>query len=129
MAFIEYGTIFALGAIGYGAVEVLYRGYTHWTMPLVGGLCFLGIYLITVRSRDKIWKKLIMCGAVITTVEFGAGILINYYLGWDVWNYSSMYANLMGQICLLFSLYWIIISIPCMAFCNLIKRFLFAYTR
>ncbi len=25
-------------------VEILWRGYTHWTMTLTGGVCFLVLY-------------------------------------------------------------------------------------
>lgn len=126
MAVIEYGIIFTVGALAYGALEVLYRGFTHWTMPLVGGFCFLLLYLISIKSRDPLWKKCIMGGAVITAVEFVAGSLINIRLGWNVWSYSGMYANLMGQICLGFSICWTVISIPCIAFCGVLKRYLFS---
>lgn len=30
-----------LGGFIYSIIEVLYRGNTHWTMFIVGGLCFL----------------------------------------------------------------------------------------
>ena len=43
--------IFLLGALGYGAVETLWRGGTHWTMLLTGGVCFLLIYLNATRLR------------------------------------------------------------------------------
>ena len=33
--------LFCFGALGYGAIEVTFRGHTHWTMLVAGGLCLL----------------------------------------------------------------------------------------
>ena len=70
------------------------------------------LYLIAVASREKLWKKWIMGGAVITTVEFLTGIIVNIILGWNIWNYSGMRANLFGQICAVFTIIWVLLSIP-----------------
>ena len=32
--------VYSIGAVGYGIIEVLFRGYTHWSMLIAGGLCF-----------------------------------------------------------------------------------------
>ena len=39
MVFLEFLSIYVFGAIGYGALETLWRGYTHWTMIVTGGFC------------------------------------------------------------------------------------------
>ena len=126
MVFVEYGLVFALGALGYGAVEVLYRGFTHWTMMIAGGVCFTLLYLISAKSRSKLWRKCLMGGAAITAVEFIAGAIVNLYLGWNVWDYGSQRLNLLGQICLSFSVLWTLMCLPCMVFCRLIRHSLFA---
>lgn len=51
-----------------------------------------------------------VCGVAITAVEFVAGILINVWLGMGVWDYSNIAGNLMGQVCLPFTLLWIFLS-------------------
>jgi len=102
--------VFTAGGLLYGAAELLFRGRTHWSMLLAGGLCVLLLYQISVRSREAFWKKCIMGGAVITTVEFLTGIVVNILLGWRVWNYSNLRANLFGQICLQFSAAWVVLS-------------------
>ena len=39
--------MFLFGGFGYGLIEILWRGRTHWSMVLCGGLCFLVMYLIS----------------------------------------------------------------------------------
>jgi uncharacterized membrane protein len=113
----KYAVIIAAGGLLYGAAELTFRGRTHWSMLLAGGFCVLLLYLIAVKSREPFWKKCIMGGAVITTVEFITGIIVNIVLGWNVWNYSTLWANLFGQICLQFSAAWVLLSAPVIWFC------------
>lgn len=51
-----------------------------------------------------------VCGLAITAVEFIAGLIINVWLGMGVWDYSNIAGNLMGQVCLPFTLLWIFLS-------------------
>jgi len=92
----------ALGAVLYGALELLWRGRTHWTMLILGGVCFAVMYLIATRSTWPLLQKWISSAAVITALEFLAGAAVNIRLGWDVWDYSDQPFNLFGQICLLY---------------------------
>ena len=121
-AFIEYLAVFISGGCAYGLIEIVYRGFTHWSMLTTGGICFLFLYIICIKSQEPIWKKWIMGGAVITTVEFVAGGIFNILLGWDVWSYSNMNFNFMGQICLGFSLLWFLLCIPAMWLCQNIRK-------
>ena len=43
----QYVLIYAAGGLLYGLIEILWRGWTHWSMVLCGGLCFLVMYLIS----------------------------------------------------------------------------------
>lgn len=43
---------------------------------------------------------------IITLLEFVFGIIFNIFLGMNVWDYSNVPLNIMGQICLPFSLIW-----------------------
>lgn len=123
--FYKYSVVYFIGGFGYGVLEILFRGYTHWTMLIAGGICFSLIYIIAVKSNEPAWKKWIMCGAVITTVEFVTGGIVNIILGWHVWSYDHQKANLMGQICLLFSSVWVILSIPAVWLSKSINKLLF----
>ncbi len=111
--------IFLIGASGYGAIELLWRGYTHWTMLLTGGVCFFLIYNLFMFLKDtKPFYKAILASMVITLIEFIAGMIINIRFGLDVWDYSNMPFNLYGQICLPYSILWFVLSFPLVFFCN-----------
>lgn len=125
MVFLEFFSIYLFGAIGYGSLETMWRGYTHWTMLLAGGVCCCLMHLIATRMHERLWKKWIMCAFAITAVEFVTGCIVNLRLGWQVWDYSSMRANLMGQICPMFSLIWLLLSIPCVSVMQLLKKYVF----
>ena len=39
-------------------MEILWRGNTHWTMTLAGGICFMGIHLANIYAKAlSVWKK------------------------------------------------------------------------
>ena len=125
MLLLEFSFIFICGAIGYGSLELLWRGHTHWSMLLLGGLCLYLIYLISTRMKDALWKKLFMCTAVVTALEFTVGCIVNLHFGWKVWDYSTLPLNLMGQICPAFSIMWLALSLPCIYVCRFLHRFIF----
>jgi len=52
------------------------------------------------------WQVLIGVG-IILTLEFISGCIVNLWLNLNVWDYSNMPLNLLGQICLPFALLWI----------------------
>ena len=119
MLIFELLTVFSLGGVAYGGIELLWRGHTHWTMLLLGGLCCVAIYLIASRSGLGLIRQYILCAAVITTLEFVTGAVVNRALGWSVWDYSAMRFNLCGQICARYTLYWLALSIPACALSRL----------
>lgn len=104
--------IFIFGGLFYGLIEIAFRGFTHWSMLIAGGICCIILYLIAARTAWPLWQKCILGGMAITTVEFIVGIIVNVALGWSVWDYSNIPMNFMGQICPLFSLIWTALSVP-----------------
>ena len=104
--------LIGIGGLMYVLIELAFRGRSHWTMFLVGGLCFWLIGLINevLPWEMPLWKQCIIGAVIVTVVEFLAGCIINLLLGWDVWDYSNMPFNVLGQICLPFSLLWILLS-------------------
>lgn len=105
--------LFCVGGMAYNVVEVLYRGYTHWTMFVVGGLCFILIGLINeiFSWETALWKQMLIGGTVITVVEFVSGCVVNLLLGWNVWDYSQLPLNVLGQICVPFYFVWVLLSL------------------
>ena len=100
--------LWCIGGLLYVLCELVFRGRSHWTMFIVGGLCFWFIGLINevIPWDMPVWQQCIIGAVIITTVEFIAGCIINIWLGWQVWDYSGLPFNVMGQVCLPFSVLW-----------------------
>lgn len=110
---LKYAFLFLIGGLIYMGIELLWRQRTHWTMGIVGGICFVEIGLINEIiswSLPLIGQALI--GASLVTInEFIAGVIINIWLGWNVWDYSQLPFNILGQVCLPFFFLWILVSV------------------
>ncbi len=106
--FFEFSTVFWIGGAVYNMIEILWRGYTHWTMTLTGGACFAVLYFLHVYAVHLPFFLRCLYGAcAITLLEFAAGCIVNLWLGWRVWDYSNVPLNLCGQVCLLYSVLWL----------------------
>ena len=97
----------------YVLLEILWRGYSHWTMFILGGICFIALGLINeIFSWDTpLISQMIVGGAIITILEFITGCIVNLWLGWNIWDYSDLSYNLLGQISLFSSIGWIGLSL------------------
>ncbi len=114
--------IFLIGASGYGIIEIIWRGYTHWTMLITGGVCFLFIYnIFNVLDDYPIFIKAIIGSLTVTLIEFIAGMIINVRFGLGVWDYSELPFNIYGQICLPYTLLWFALCFPLVYLCNWLK--------
>ena len=105
--------LFSIGATGYSLIELLWRGFTHWTMSILGGLCFSLLWKINQRwSHRVLWIRCLLGSLMITGLEFLTGYLVNLKLHWKVWDYSNLKYNFLGQISLLYSVLWFFLTIP-----------------
>lgn len=118
MRTLEFPAVYLTGAAGYGALEILWRGWTHWSMLAVGGLCLCVMYALANHTRLPRWQMCVLSAAFITTAEFLSGIVVNILLGWRVWDYASVPGNLLGQICPAYCLLWLGLSIPGISLCQ-----------
>lgn len=120
--------LFIIGGLIYFNIEVFVRGFSHWSMFIVGGLCFIIIGLLNeIYSWNLLfqWQCLIGSGA-ITILEFLSGLIVNKLLHWNVWDYSDRSFNLLGQICLHHTiLYWIPLSAIAIIADDVIRYYLF----
>ena len=117
----ELFVVFIIGGAVYGLIELLYRGHTHWTMIIAGGICFSFLYLISTKTN---WNLLVQClagAAFITAVEFIVGCIVNLWLRWDVWDYSEKRYNILGQVCPVFMVYWLLLCLPGILLANVIS--------
>lgn len=119
--------LFVVGGAIYIVIEMLWRGYSHWAMFFVGGLCFLLVGEINevIPWEMAFWKQMLIGGAVVTTVELFSGIILNLVLKWHVWDYSKMPFNFLGQICLPFTLAWIGLSAVAIVLDDYLRYWLF----
>lgn len=99
------------GAVYYG-LEVLWRGYSHYSMFLLGGACFIAIGLLNeiFPHTPSFFVQMLMGAALVTAAELLAGLIVNVWLGLQVWDYSNMPLNFLGQICLPYSALWFVLS-------------------
>lgn len=105
--------LFLIGGRLYTWIELLWRGRTHWTMFMLGGLCFVIMGMLNEYKfawQQSLITQSIISAIVITVLEFITGCIVNLWLGWHIWDYSELPFNLMGQICLHFFLLWILFS-------------------
>lgn len=109
----KYMTLLLIGGGLYVLVELIWRGRSHWTMFLLGGLCFISIGLINeiIPWDMPLWQQIIIGAGIITALEFLTGCIVNLWLGWDVWDYSGLPGNILGQICPQFFLLWVPIAL------------------
>ncbi|MEG1651271.1 MAG: hypothetical protein RR287_05620 [Oscillospiraceae bacterium] len=121
---VEYSCVYFIGAFGYSCLELLWRGYTHWTMAVTGGACFTIIHFVEKHlGHKKFWIKCAVGAACITAIEFLVGCIVNRILKWGVWSYADRPGNLLGQICPLFAVIWFVLCVPLFPFCKRLHRF------
>lgn len=106
--------LFLFGAISYSLLEIIWRGFTHWSMFVLGGLCFLLVSQVAVSCCDRLplWFCCVVNTLLITGLEFVTGCVVNLGFGWNVWNYTNQPLNLMGQVCIGFTALWFLLSVP-----------------
>lgn len=110
MRFWKACILFYLGGGCYMALEFLWRGRSHGSMFLLGGLCFLLIgHLGKLLKGVPLAVQLLIFSAMITFLELLFGFLANG--DYSVWDYRSTPCNYKGHICLGYSLLWIPVSL------------------
>ena len=125
----ELSAIYIIGGLVYGASEILWRGFTHWTMMITGGICAVMLYLIFNYTKIVFVKKLVLGAVLITTMEYLVGIIVNVFLEWKIWDYSLEKLNILGQICPRFTLYWFLMCIPAFFLCKAVKIIFSRFTQ
>lgn len=119
----EQLTVFATGAAGYPIIELIWRQSTHWSMALAGGTCLLLLYNLYGKfTKLSLGMKCVLGSGVITAVEFVAGLLVNCWQDWNVWDYSCFKFHFMGQICLVYSVLWGLLCLPMSGLCKIMRK-------
>ena len=109
----KHFTLLLWGGFIYYLIEMIYRGYSHPSMFLAGGLCFVLIGMINHYFPWSlgIAQQALIGAAIITFIELACGLIVNIWLGLDIWDYSHLPLNFIGQISLLFFFLWIPLAV------------------
>lgn len=108
----KYLVLLLIGGMIYVLIELLFRGRSHFTMFILGGVCFVSVGLINevLPWNTPFQLQMLLGGSIITVLEFISGCILNLYFGLGIWDYSDQPGNILGQICPLFSLLWVFLS-------------------
>ncbi len=107
----KYGYMLMFGGITYGLIEVLWRGYTHISMVIIGGMSFAFIGMMRRFLENSSFLLKCVTGALfITVLEFFTGLIVNVWLQLGIWDYANLPFNIMGQICPTYLSFWIVLS-------------------
>ena len=109
----KYLFLFNVGGLLYILIELLWRGWSHWTMFILGGLCFICLGLINevLPWQMPLWMQILIGAIGITILELLTGCVVNRWLGWNVWDYSGMPGNILGQICPKYFVLWLPVAL------------------
>ena len=90
--------IWEVGGCIYYTLEVLFRGYSHVSMYILGGVCLVLVGLINEVGllKNTYFEVQVLVGdCIVLLLEFITGCIVNIGLG------------LNGQICPLFAIIWL----------------------
>ena len=123
---IKFIVLFSFGFFAYMLIELIYRQYTFILMGVCGGIAIV----LLDQINDKIsWDTDILiqgaCGSlIITFFEYVIGELFLNGVLPVMWDYSNVFLNYKGIICLPFSLVWVGLSIVAVVIADAINYYL-----
>lgn len=119
--------LFTVGGLLYYLIQVVWRGYSHSSMFMVGGVCFVLIGLINeyLSFDTPLWKQQLIAAVIVTGVELIAGLILNVWLQLNIWDYGRLPFNLWGQISLQYSVLWFFLSMPAIILDDSLRWLLF----
>ncbi len=85
-------------------------------MLVVGGLAAFLIGRLNEHPQfydKKMWQECVIGTLIIVVLEFTSGLILNVWLGLDIWDYSTETFNLLGQVCLSYALLWFLLIPTC----------------
>lgn len=115
--------LYAVGAAGYYGIEHLWRGFSHWTMAVAGGVCYVLIFRMNRKyRRQSVFMRCLKGAFIITAVEFITGCIVNLILKWDVWSYAGSPFNILGQVCPVYFILWYLLCFPVIGLATFTRR-------
>ena len=105
----EYPVLFLLGGSAYAALELVWRGVTHWTMFGAGGVCLCFLQRLARRPGLSVVRAAAVGAGAVTALELTVGLACRRVLHVAVWDYSDLWGNLAGLICPAYSALWFLL--------------------
>lgn len=105
--------LFLLCSIIYCGIEIVYRGWTHWTMALLSGI--LGVLCIdtpnNILGYDIDYSIQVLISTILCTIGEGiTGLIVNVKFKLHIWDYSALpFTFFWGQCNLFFVFAWALI--------------------
>ena len=118
---LKYLILFLFGGVIYGIIEVCFRGYSHPTMIIAGGICAIFMCYI-INTKMPFYLKVIFTASFITFIEFVFGCVFNLIFNMNVWDYSDQPYNILGQVCPLFFGLWALLSVGALYLIKYLSR-------
>lgn len=102
------------GGTIYFLIEVAYKSLTEhperisWTMLVLATLLTIPVERCGAELpwECPLWIQALTCASLVTVVELVAGLVLNVFLGLNIWDYSDLPFNLWGQICPQYAAAW-----------------------
>ena len=94
---LERLSLFCLGGGAYAALELAWRGTTHWTMFLAGG------------APLPLAVAAALGAAGVSGLELAVGAVCRRLLHIAVWDYADEWGNLAGLVCPRYTFYWFLL--------------------
>ncbi len=127
----KYAFLWFIGGVIYIGMELAFRGRSHWTMFVLGGICFviLGVINQVIPWEMPLYQQILLGDVIVTTLEFATGCIVNIWLGLGIWDYSHLLGNIMGQICPLFCVLWLPVCLAGIVLDDWLRYWLFGEER
>lgn len=131
MRWVKALALMGIGGAIYAVIELIWRGHTHWTMALLGGLLFVLIGAINEYTPwcIPLWRQGVIGALIVTWAELVAGLVLNVWLRLGIWDYSNLPGNFMGQICPQFTAAWVLLSVVAVVLDDWLRYWLFGEDR
>lgn len=131
MRWVKALVLMGIGGAIYAVIELIWRGHTHWTMALLGGLLFVLIGAINEYFHwcIPLWRQGVIGALIVTWAELVAGLVLNVWLRLGIWDYSNLPGNFMGQICPQFTAAWVLLSVVAVVLDDWLRYWLFGEDR
>ncbi len=105
---LERASLFLLGGGAYAALELAWRGTTHWTMFLTGGACLCLLQALADRPLP-LGPAAAVGAAGVSGLELAVGAVCRRVLHTAVWDYADEWGNLAGLVCPKYTVYWFLL--------------------